>query len=352
MSTNTTDPAHAPAPPGLDLDKLRTWLSAVTPVDGPLSAHMIAGGRSNLTYRVCDSNSTWIVRRPPLGHVLSTAHDMGREVTVMRALANTDVPVPAIVADCRDDAVLGAPFYVMSDVSGTPYRTTGELAVLGPDRTTAISTKMVQTLAALHQVDYTAVGLEDFGRPEGFLVRQVHRWTQQLEASRSRELDGVDELIRMLTGTEPPESVSGIVHGDYRLDNLLVDDDDEIRAVIDWEMSTLGDPVTDVALLLVYNRLAEITDSEVVADASNAAGFLDRHDTLEVYIGSGGHEPPNGFGFHLGLAYFKLAVILEGIHYRFVNGHTVGDGYAAIGEVVEPLIRAGIDEMTDYLQSR
>lgn len=335
------------ATPGLDLDILATWLSDRTEVDGPLTAELIAGGRSNLTYRLRDNRSRWIIRRPPLGHVLSTAHDMNREVTVMRALGDTSVPVPEIVADCSDDSVLGAPFYVMSEVTGVPYRTAAQLNALGPGRTREISTRMVTTLADLHQVDHVAIGLENFGRPAGFLARQVRRWATQLEASHSRELPDAAALIQMLSETQAPDVAAGIVHGDYRLDNLLVDDD-EVRAVIDWEMSTLGDPVTDLALLLVYNRLAEISDSEVVADASNAEGFLTQDEILERYVAAGGHEPQEGFGFHLGLAYFKLAVILEGIHYRYVNGQTVGDGFAAIGEVVEPLLSAGLEQMVAY----
>ncbi|WP_430333591.1 phosphotransferase family protein [Rhodococcus sp. ACT016] len=343
-----TDPVGPTSLPGLDLHRFRAWFADQTTVDGPLRADIIAGGRSNLTYRVRDARSTWILRRPPLGHVLSTAHDMGREVTAMRALAGTDIPVPMIVAECGEDTVLGAPFYVMDDIAGTPYRSATQLAQVGPERTRLISTGMVETLAALHRVEFAAVGLEDFGRPSGFLGRQVRRWAAQLDASRSRDLAGVDELIRMLTDTVPPQVDPGVVHGDYRLDNLLVDDNDEIRAVIDWEMSTLGDPITDLALLLVYHRLAEICESDIVADASNAPGFLTRDEILDVYVRSGGTEPRDGFGFHLGLAYFKLAVILEGIHYRYINRHTVGDGFSAVGDVVGPLVEAGIDQMAAY----
>ncbi|GGF52943.1 acyl-CoA dehydrogenase [Marmoricola endophyticus] len=329
------------SPKGLDLEVFAPWFAERTQVDGDLSAELIAGGKSNLTYRVTDGAHRWVVRRPPLGHVLATAHDMGREHTVMAALHDTDVPVPAIVATCADDAVLGAPFYVMEQVDGTPYRTAAQLTELGADRTRTISTRMVQTLAALHAVDPEAVGLGDFGRPEGFLARQVRRWKKQVEASHSRDLAGLDELVGLLEGVEPPEQPPGIVHGDYRLDNLLVEDD-EVRAVIDWEMSTLGDPVTDVALLLVYDKLATLTGGDSVADASAAPGFLGEDEILSTYVAAGGREPSGGFGFHTGLAYFKLAAILEGIHYRYVNGQTVGEGFDSVGEATEPLIAAGI----------
>ena len=339
MTDSTTQ-----SPRGLDLAAFTPWFAEQTEVDGDLSAELIAGGKSNLTYLVADGSHQWVVRRPPLGHVLATAHDMGREYTVMTALRETDVPVPTTLAHCTDEDVLGAPFYVMEHVVGTPYRTAAQLEELGEDRTRLVSTRMVETLAALHAVDPQAVGLGEFGRPEGFLARQVRRWRKQIEASHSRDLAGLDELIGLLEGTDPPEQPPGIVHGDYRLDNLLVEDD-EVRAVIDWEMATLGDPVTDVALLLVYDRMATLAGGSSVADAALAPGFLGEEEILAAYVEAGGREPSGGFGFHTGLAYFKLAAILEGIHYRYVNGQTVGEGFDSVGDATEPLIAAGIDAL-------
>lgn len=333
--------------PGLDLDRFRDYFDEVCPgeVTGPLTAELVAGGKSNLTYIVGDGRKEWVVRRPPLGHVLATAHDMTREYRVMTALRDTDVPVPRTYALCEDEAVVGAQFYVMERVQGTPYRTAKELEALGRERTEAISRRSVETLATLHSVDPAAVGLQDFGRPEGFLERQVRRWKKQLDASHSRDLQGADELYRLLERNLPVEQAPAIVHGDYRLDNLLIDEDDRIAAVLDWEMATLGDPLTDVALMLLYSDLARMSDS--VADASTAPGFLDREQTIALYAERSGRDLA-GMGFYLGLASFKLAVILEGIHYRYTQGQTVGEGFDSVGNAVEPLIAAGITSLKEH----
>lgn len=329
-------------PPGLDLARFAEFFDGVRPgaITGPLRASLIAGGKSNLTYEVTDGTSTWIVRRPPLGHVLATAHDMGREYRVITALWPTDVPVPKTYAHCTDDDVIGAPFYVMSKVTGTPYRHAAQLAPLGTERTHAISLRMIDTLATLHDVDPHAVGLGDFGRPEGFLARQVRRWKKQLDASHVRDLPGAERLHEALAASVPAESAPGIVHGDFRLDNLLVEDD-QVTAVLDWEMATLGDPLTDIALLLVYQRMAELDAGDAVADVATAPGFADADEMLARYAAHSGRDL-SAMGFYLGLAYFKLAVILEGIHYRHTHGQTVGEGFDAVGDLVVPLIDAGL----------
>jgi len=312
---------------------------------GPgLTAHLIAGGKSNLTYRLRSERGDFVLRRPPLGHVLATAHDMSREYQVMSALGTSCVPVPDMHLMCVHREVLGAPFYLMEHVEGTPYRNAEDLAPLGEERTRTISTGMIDTLAALHGVRPSDVGLAEFGRPHGFLERQVRRWGKQLDASSSRPLPGVNVLRRRLEAGVPTAHELGIVHGDYRLDNLLVDDTDAVAAVIDWEMATVGDVLTDLALLLVYHKMAQFDAGPVVADASNAAGFLSIDDLLERYTRSRG-QPLPPLHFHLGLAYFKLAVVLEGIHFRFISGLTVGDDYADIGGLVEPLIDEGLHAM-------
>ncbi|MGW5454340.1 phosphotransferase family protein [Nocardia sp. NPDC003979] len=334
--------------PGLDLGRLSTWLRGQLPVAGPaLSGSLIAGGKSNLTYAVTDGTSRWIVRRPPLGHVLATAHDMAREYRVMAALQHTDVPVPTMYALCQDDTVLGAPFYVMEYVEGTPYRTGAELRELGPERTRAISTDLIDTLAVLHAVDPAAVGLADFGRPEGFLERQVRRWKKQLDASHTRDFPLAEELHALLAADVPAESAVGIVHGDYRLDNVLIDSTDRLAAVVDWEMATLGDPLTDLALMVVYGRLAARAGSAVVADATVAPGFLTEAEIIARYTARSERDMSR-FGFYLGLAAFKLAAILEGIHYRYLHGQTVGEGFDAIGSAIEPLLETGLTALKEY----
>jgi len=334
--------------PGLDLDRFSPWFRTAVPgVGGELTASLIAGGKSNLTYEVSDGQQTWIVRRPPLGHVLATAHDMAREYRVMSALQDTDVPVPRTYALCGDESVLGAQFYVMERMAGTPYRRAAELAVLGPERTRAISERLVDTLTALHTVEPASVGLADFGRPEGYLARQVARWKKQLDASYCGDLPAAEELHARLAADVPPESAAGIVHGDYRLDNLLVDADDQPTAVLDWEMATLGDPLTDLALMVVYQRLGELVAGNAVADAASAPGFLTEDEIVARYA-THSNRDLSRFGFYLGLASYKLAAILEGIHYRHLHGQTVGPGFENIGPAIHPLLDTGLTAMKEY----
>ncbi|MEC3918315.1 phosphotransferase family protein [Nocardia sp. CDC160] len=331
--------------PGLDLERLAVWLAEARPglVRGPLTGRLIAGGKSNLTYEISDGDSAWIVRRPPLGHVLATAHDMAREHRVITALAGTGVPVPATYALCEDTEIIGAPFYVMERVLGTPYRTATELAALGAERTRVIAEGLIDTLADLHSVDPIAVGLRDFGHPDGFLERQVRRWKKQLDASYSRDLPAADELHRLLAAHLPAQSPTGIVHGDYRLDNVLVDDSDRVAAVIDWEMATLGDPLTDIGLLLVYQRMSD-KGMIGVSDVALAPGYPSESEVLKRYSIRSGRDISD-IGFYVALASYKLAVISEGIYFRFTHGQTVGSGFEHFGAGVEPLLQAGLSAL-------
>ncbi|WP_222432176.1 phosphotransferase family protein [Leekyejoonella antrihumi] len=328
--------------PGLDLGALQGFMDRAAPgvLDGPLTGEVITGGKSNLTYIVTDGAAQVVVRRPPLGHVLATAHDMGREHRVMDALADTAVPVPRMLAYCTDDAVLGAPFYVMQKVAGTPYRYADELARLGPERVRSIADNLVDTLVALHEVEPAAVGLGDFGRPEGFLERQVRRWKKQMDQSHSREITGEQQLHEELAAAIPGSPQPTIVHGDFRLDNALVDEADQIAAVLDWEMATVGDPLTDIALMLVYQHLATVVP-ESVSNASEAPGYPDRGAVIERYSRESGRDVSD-LGFHEALAYYKLAAILEGIYYRYTHGQTVGEGFDNLGSATAPLIASGL----------
>ncbi|KIH96848.1 acyl-CoA dehydrogenase [Streptomonospora alba] len=329
-------------PPGLDLRRLGEYLEEQRPgmLGGPLSGEVIAGGRSNLTYTVTDGRGRWVVRRPPLGHVLPTAHDMGREHRVISALSDTPVPVPYTVLLCEDTEVLGAPFYVMEHVEGVPYRSAEQLDALGAARTGGIAASMIDTLVDLHAVDPAAVGLADFGKPEGFLERQLRRWKKQLEASRSRELPGIDRLHERLSVRIPTSPEPAVVHGDYRLDNLLVGPDDEIKAVLDWEMSTLGDPLTDLALIITYSSAAMV-GSTTVSNAHTAEGYPDADEIIARYAQRSGRDV-SALDWYVGLAFFKLAVILEGIHYRHAQGKTVGEDFEGIGDVVPGLVDGGL----------
>ncbi|MEV6173662.1 phosphotransferase family protein [Streptomyces sp. NPDC051954] len=379
-------------PPGLDLDGLRGLLDSERPglVHGPLTGRLIEGGRSNLTYAVSDGTSRWVVRRPPLGHVLATAHDMKREHRVISALHPTNVPVPRPVLLCEDPengAVPGAPFYVMEFVEGTPYRTADQLAPLGPERTRGAVLSLVDTLVELHAVDPASVGLADFGRPEGFLDRQLRRWGKQLDASRNRELAGIDELHAALGRQLPTSPAPTVVHGDYRLDNVLIGPAsepegragvesasarrpeglstvglstpaesapeanepkkgvDEIKAILDWEMSTLGDPLTDLGLLVMYSIPLGAPDSPVSTTAE-AAGHPDPAELIERYAARSGRDV-SAVSWYTAFAWFKLAVILEGIHYRYTLGQTVGPGFDRIGDLVPVFIEHGLTTLQE-----
>ncbi|BCK72274.1 phosphotransferase family protein [Streptomyces platensis] len=346
-------------PPGLDLTRLRAHLDQERPglAGGPLRAQLIEGGRSNLTYRVTDGAASWVVRRPPLGHVLATAHDMQREHRVISALHRTPVPVPETLLLCTDESVIGAPFYVMELVEGTPYRTAAQLAPLGPERTRAVVLSLVDTLVELHAVDPEAVGLGDFGRPDGFLERQLRRWGKQLTASKNRELPGIDELHEALGRALPASPAPAIVHGDYRLDNVLVGPAsapevneptrgaDTLKAVLDWEMSTLGDPLTDLGLLVMYSSDLGLPESPV-STTSGAPGHPSPAELIERYAARSGRDT-SAIAWYTAFAWFKLAVILEGIHYRFTLGQTVGAGFDRIGELVPVFIDRGLTTLKE-----
>jgi Predicted aminoglycoside phosphotransferase len=319
-------------PPGLDLARLGPYLERAGLAAGPLTAEVIGGGLSNLTYLVRDAaGAACVVRRPPLGHVLATAHDMGREYRVLTALAGSGVPVPRTYALCRDEDVIGAPFYVMEYVPGTVLHTgtprfgpRPEGFVPDPE-IERLLLDLADVLARLHALDHTALGLADFGRPQGYLARQVRRWRRQLDASRSRDLPGLDLLHDRLAATVPPDAGPGsILHGDFKLGNTVIGDDGRIGAVLDWEMSTLGDPLTDLALFLLYSE-AE----------GYGAGLAER------YAAASGRSVAR-LGWYLGLACLKLAVIAEGIHFRHRKGLTVGEGFDTIGDQVVPLAERGL----------
>jgi aminoglycoside phosphotransferase (APT) family kinase protein len=317
---------------------------------GPLQAEVVAGGRSNLTYVVSDGEQRFVVRRPPLALVLPTAHDMRRESTVMRALAETSIPVPRVLAFCEDDSVLGAPFYVMSYVDGHVVRSAvpHEFADTRETRR-AMSHAIVATLVSLHAIDPDAVGLGSFGHPAGFLARQVRRWWQQWEASRTRDLPAMDELHRRLEETLPVQSASGIVHGDYRLDNVMFApaDPSRIVAVVDWEMSTIGDPLCDLGLLLVYwaDSHGEPAATALHGRAiTTENGFYRRHEILSAYAAASERDL-SALDWYVALGAYKLAIIAEGITARFLMGMTVGEGFDTVGAAVPGIVDGALETL-------
>jgi aminoglycoside phosphotransferase (APT) family kinase protein len=331
------------------LGKLRAYLDAEHPgfADGELSAEVIAGGKSNLTYvvRAADGRS-WVLRRPPLGHVLATAHDMAREYRVMTALGPTTVPVPRTHFLCADVDVIGAPFYVMQNVDGIVYRTSRETSGLTPERAVGMSDALIDVLADLHDVDPASVGLGDFGRPEGFLERQLRRWNKQLDSSRSRELPGMDELFRELAATLPVSGRPAIVHGDYRLDNVIVAADDRVAAVLDWEMATVGDPLTDLGLLVVYwDGMSHVPTRALTTAVSPDVGFPTGAALMDRYARHRSIDLSR-LNWYVAFGFIKLAVISEGIYFRYQAGQTVGAGFEQMGDIVKPLVELGHAALT------
>jgi aminoglycoside phosphotransferase (APT) family kinase protein len=353
-STTNTDSTELP---GLNLPAVTTWLRGVRPdlLAGPLSARLVAGGRSNLTYLLDDGSRQYVLRRPPLGHVLATAHDMAREHRMISALAGTAVPVPVPIALCEDDAINGAPFYLMAYVAGRVLRRGADLADLTAADREQLARAMMSTLADLHAVDPDAVGLTGFGRPDGFMARQVRRWSTQLESSRSRDLPGIEALRDDLAASVPPPSAGpagGIVHGDYRLDNLIVAGPGEpdalaVRAVLDWEMATVGEPLSDVGLLVAYWDGLGSRPNAVSSSLGPSAGFPPGGRLLGWYAEHTGTDL-SPLPWYVGFGFFKIAVILEGIHYRFTLGQTVGAGFDQIGALVPELVDLGRSALAGY----
>jgi aminoglycoside phosphotransferase (APT) family kinase protein len=334
-------------PEGVDLDALRAFFAdhVAGADDRPLSAELIAGGRSNLTYGMTDDEHEWVLRRPPLGHVLPTAHDMVREYRVITALGDTDVPVPRTYALCEDNDVNGAPFYVMERVHGRILRTGEDLATLTPDEAAACSRELVEVLARIHGVDYEAVGLGDFGHPDGFMERQLRRWGQQWERSKAEDLPAIDDLAQRLRRALPQSGPPTIVHGDYRLDNTMLANDDtgRIAAVLDWEMSTLGDPLADVGLFLLYWGQSE---AQVIATGQaidEQAGFASRDEIVELYAKESG-RPVDNLDFYVVFAFYKLAIIVEGIAARYRMGKTLGEGFEHMGQMVKSLVDEALEQ--------
>ncbi len=329
---------------GLDLDALDRHLRAEGVArSGELRAELISGGRSNLTFRVFDDASKWVLRRPPLHGLTPSAHDMAREYKVVAALAGSAVPVARAVTMRNDDSVLGAPFQMVENVDGVVVRSADELAALGD---AAVIEKtvdaLIKVLADLHAVDPAAVGLGDFGKADGYLERQVRRWGSQWDHVRlpddARDAD-VKRLHSALAERIPASPRASIVHGDYRIDNTILDENDPtlVRAVLDWELSTLGDPLSDAALMCVY-RNPNFDDVLGMRAAWTSDLLPPADDLAQRYALASGQELQN-WEFYMALAYFKLAIIAAGIDFR---GREGSDAPAQVGEAVAPLIAEGL----------
>jgi aminoglycoside phosphotransferase (APT) family kinase protein len=339
-ATDRTDDLAA-VPEGIEPAALEAWFSEhAEGVELPLRFERIAGGHSNLTYRVSDAaEGRWALRRPPLGKRLGSAHDMGREHRVVSALGRTEVPVAPVVGLCEDESVNGAPFYVMEFVEGPVLRGLAEAEIFpDEDDRRAIGERVADTLVEIHAVDPDAAGLGELGRKEDYVARQLHRWQGQWEKSKTRELAAIDRVHERLEARIPEQGPATIVHGDYRLDNMILTPGGEVAAVVDWELCTLGDPLADVGLLMCYWPKPGEETRSLGQPANLAPGFPQREELAARYAERSGRDLSQ-LDFYVALGYWKLAIILEGVYSRYAAGGygKVDEGFEAFANLVERL---------------
>lgn len=306
---------------GIDIEPVSKWLAANIPgAVAPFTFQLIAGGRSNLTFKVVGADGTrFVLRRPPLGHVLATAHDMAREHRIIAAVGRTDVPVPPALGVCIDEAVNGAPFYVMGYVDGIVLDSPDRAATMPVALRVQASEHLIDVLADLHSVDVDQVGLGDLAKREGYVARQVKRWSTQWAQSKTRELPAIDEVARLLGERLPEQRGVVIAHGDYRFGNCLTDvAAGRIAAVLDWELCTLGDPLADVGYLGVYWYDGEAANTRA-NDPTSAGGFPSYPDLLQRYALRTGRDL-SGIGYYVAFSCWRLAVISEGVYARYLHG--------------------------------
>ena len=310
-----------------------------------LSFDLIAGGKSNLTFELHSDAGTLILRRPPIGPILASAHDMGREARVQRALTHTAVPVATIIFQDPAGELIGAPFYVMDKVPGHVIRDSLPPAYADSDADrVAIADALVDALLALHAVDPAAIGLADYGRPSGFVERQIRRWHGQWEQSKTHDLPVLEELASALRGRLPAEAPrSCVVHGDFRLDNCLMDlvDPGRVAAVLDWELSTLGDPMTDLGMLLFYWKGPGEPAPLLTPALTQERGFPTRSHLVERYMAAAG-DVPEDLEFYEAFAHFKFAVIAQGVAARVASGAMAGQEFGDIESEVARVAAQGL----------
>jgi aminoglycoside phosphotransferase (APT) family kinase protein len=328
---------------GIDVERVSDWLDRnVEGATGPYDFDLITGGRSNLTYRVTDAlGDTFVLRRPPTGNVLASAHDMVREHTIITAVGATDVPVPTTLGVCADDEVNGAPFYVMSFVDGVVLDSAERAAPMSIDNRRRAGEHLIDVMADLHAVDVDAIGLGDLAKRDGYIERQVRRWSTQWEKSKTRELPAIDEVGRRLAADVPIQHGVSIAHGDFRFGNCLVDiDAGKINAVLDWELCTLGDPLADVGYLGVY--WSDPGEEQARPnDPTGIEGFPTYAQLLERYAARTGRDLSN-IGYYVAFSSWRLAVISEGVYARFLHG-AMGDQH--IDDETLAKVKVGTDRL-------
>jgi aminoglycoside phosphotransferase (APT) family kinase protein len=325
----------------VDEERVSAWLQREAAIPGPITAERVGGGNSNATFLLRGPAGSLILRRPPAAALSGTAHSMAREHRVLRALAETDVPAPRPVAFCDDPDVTGAPFLVMEHVDGVSI--TDRLPAdyePGAGSVRRLGEEMIDGLAALHRLDWRAAGLEDFGRPEQFLERQVPRWTKQYESVAVRDLPRFAQLGEWLEANRPAEWTPGLLHGDFHLDNCLYSArEPRLLAIIDWELATIGDPLLDVGLALAFwgSRPIDPPAMPQVQGVSRGAGGPEREELAARYAERSGRSVEH-LAWYMALAFWKLAAIVEGAYAQYLDGRLTTDYARRLGDDVPRLL--------------
>ncbi|MCU1501804.1 MAG: aminoglycoside phosphotransferase [Ilumatobacteraceae bacterium] len=346
-SEHAIDAPPDAAPGGIDAPSVTRWFAEHVPAAvAPLAFARVAGGHSCLTFIVSDAAGTkFVLRRPPLGAHLATAHDVAREFRIMGALAGSRVPVPTMLGLCQDDSVNEAPFYVMSHIDGTVLHdaATVEEALPTNESRRRAGEQLVDALAALHDVDPIAAGLQEMVRPGSYLDRQLRRWSTQWEASKTRELPGMEQLHEWLVTNRPTESSSGIVHGDFRFGNMLLGPDGTLNGVLDWELCTLGDPLADVSYLVRSWAQPEDPASPQMNPPTRAGGFLTRDEVVARYAAVSGRDVSD-LGYWMAFNAWRSAAIGEGVYRRYIDGQmgALPDDVEQYARGVETGVAAGL----------
>ncbi|MGI9621788.1 MAG: phosphotransferase family protein [Acidimicrobiales bacterium] len=326
---------------GIEPDGVTRWLTERTGVEGRLSFDAVTHGRSNLTFIVSDEvGGKWVLRRPPTGHVLASAHDMAREYRIMAALEASEVPVPAMLGLCEDDSVTGAPFYVMNFVDGYIINSLEQTEQFLPEQRRLQSESLVDVLAALHRVDPDEVGLGELGRKDAYLARQLRRWKRQVAEGSDRQITLFDELHAELDATMPEQQGAGIAHGDYRLDNCMIGWDQQVAAVLDWELCTLGDVLSDLGGMLMWWGHPNASTPAMRDVPTLAPGYLSPDEVVARYSSESSRDLSD-LPYYVAFQFWRLAAISEGVRVRFVAG-AMGD--KEIGEEM-----AGFETRVDFL---
>jgi len=328
---------------GIQTENVTAWFSENIPgVSLPLSFGLITGGRSNLTYKVVDGKQqTFALRRPPLGPVLESAHNMGREYKIISALGSTDIPVAPALGLCQDKSVNGADFYVMGFVEGQVYTSSIQAENIAMADRKALGLNIIDSLAQLHLLDPDRIGLGDLGKKEDYVARQVRRWTKQYEDAKTHAIPEMEELSRLLKDKIPVQVGSAIAHGDYRPENLMIADN-RVAAILDWELCTLGDPLADLGYLLNWwYRPDEVALGEKDDAPTAIAGFPSRQELIDYYAESTGRDL-SGINYYRAFSYWRLAAIYQGVYKRYLEG-AAGDsgsfGELFMTEFMERMLR-------------